>query len=141
MLLDDTRLNDVTGTILSGAIEVHRVLGAGLFESTYGPCLHYELQARGLPFLVQPPIDVLYKSLQLQSVYRADLIVADMVVVEIKAVEALTSLHRSQLLTYVRLARKPAGLLINFNVERLMDGVKRVINSPDQQRRRAEATD
>jgi GxxExxY protein len=94
MLLDDSRLNDVTGTILAGAIEVHRVLGPGLFESTYGPCLQFELQARGLSFLVQPPIDVVYKSLQLQSVYRADLIVADMVVVEIKAVETLTSLHK-----------------------------------------------
>jgi GxxExxY protein len=129
MLVDDARLNDLTGTILAGAIEVHRILGPGLFESTYAACLRFELTSRGLRWVAQHPISITYKALRVDSVYQADLVVDDLVVVEIKSVELLTPLHRSQLLTYVRLARNPAGLLINFNVPRLMDGVKRVLNT------------
>jgi GxxExxY protein len=97
-------------------------------------CLKFELTARGLAFVAQQPIAMSYKSLQLESVYRADLIVEDTVVVEVKSVEGLTNLAKSQLLTYVRLANKPAGLLINFNVERLMDGVRRVLNTSSRPR-------
>ena len=141
MLVDDARLNDLTGTILAGAIEVHRVLGPGLLESPYVSCLRFELEARGLRFIAQSPISIVYKSRHLESVYRADLIVEDSVVVEVKSVESLTDLHRSQLLTYVRLANKPAGLLINFNVPRLMDGVKRVLNTKPRSWSGSEATD
>lgn len=129
MLVDHAGLNHLTGAILAGAIEVHRVVGPGLLESPYVECLKYELTARGLRFVAQHPLAMQYKSLQLESIYRMDLIVEDTVVVEIKSVETLTSLAKAQLLTYVRLANKPAGLLINFNVERLMDGVRRVLNT------------
>ena len=129
MLANDARINQITGTILAGAIEVHRIIGPGLLESSYVTCLKFELTARGLSWVAQQPIAMSYKSLHLESVYRADLIVEDTVVVEVKSVEGLTTLAKSQLLTYVRLANKPAGLLINFNVDLLMDGVKRVLNT------------
>jgi len=135
VLADDARINQITGTILAGAIEVHRIVGPGLLESPYVTCLKFELTARGLSFVAQQPISMSYKSMQLEAVYRADLIVEDTVVVEVKSVESLTTLAKSQLLTYVRLASKPAGLLINFNVERLMDGVRRVLNTTSRPRR------
>jgi GxxExxY protein len=134
MLVDDARLNHVTRNILGGAIEVHRVLGPGLLESPYIPCLEYELAERGLSYVAQQPISLAYKTLRLEAVYRVDLLVDDLVVVEVKCVEALAPVHRAQLLTYMRLMNKPAGLLINFNVARLMDGVKRVLNTYRQVR-------
>ena len=129
MLVDDARLNDLTRTILAGAIEVHRILGPGLLESTYLACLQFELAARGLRFAVQQPISILYKNTRLEAVYKSDLVVEELVVVEVKSVELLAAVHKAQLLTYLRLTQKPAGLLINFHVPRLMDGVKRVLNT------------
>jgi GxxExxY protein len=129
MLLDDTRLNDVTGTTLAAAIEVHRILGPGLLESTYLTCLEYELHERGLGVVCQHPISLTYKTLRLDAIYRIDLMVEDLVIVEVKCVEQLAAVHKAQLLTYMRLTKKPAGLLINFHVARLMDGVKRVLNT------------
>ncbi len=134
MLVDNAALNHLTGLILAGAIEVHRIVGPGVLESAYVECLKYELTARGLRFVAQQPLAMQYKSLRIESVYRTDLIVEDSVVVEVKSVEALTPLAKAQLLTYVRLANKPAGLLINFNVERLMDGVRRVLNTTSRPR-------
>jgi GxxExxY protein len=134
MLIDNAALNRLTGIILAAAIEVHRILGPGLLESAYVECLKHELTLRGLRFVAQQPLAMQYKALRLESVYRTDLIVEDTVVVEVKAVEALTDLAKAQLLTYVRLANKPAGLLINFNVVRLMDGVRRVLNTIAGQR-------
>ena len=128
MLLADQRLNDLTGSILAAAIEVHRVLGPGLLESIYFECVQFELGARGFRFVTQQPIPVVYKSVRLQSMYRVDLIIEDLVVVEIKSVDVLTPVYKSQVLTYLRLTECPAGLLINFNVPRLMDGVKRLVN-------------
>ena len=128
MLVGHTRLNDVTGAILGAAIEVHRVLGPGLLESIYSRCLQYELTARGLRFMTQTPLPVVYKSARLEGMYRVDLVVEDLVVVEIKCVDALTPVHRAQMLTYLKLSKCQGGLLINFNVPRLMDGVKRVLN-------------
>ena len=128
MLVDDARLNDVTGRILAGAIEVHRVLSPGLLESTYLTCLEYELKT-GLSFVCQHPISLTYKTLRLDAIYRIDLMVEELVIVEIKCVEYLAAVHKAQLLTYLRLTKKPAGLLINFHVARLMDGVKRVLNT------------
>jgi len=132
VLIGDKRLNEVTGEILSSAIEVHRVLGPGLFEPVYHPCVHYELGQRGLRFLSQQTIPIVYKSLRLPAAYRIDLIVEDLVVVEIKAVDALAPVHSTQLLTYLKLTGRPVGLLINFNVPKLMDGVKRLINPKPQ---------
>jgi GxxExxY protein len=128
MLLQDERLNDVTRTILGAAIEVHRVLGPGLLESIYLRCFRFELKARGLRVVVQQPIPVIYKTIRLNTAYYVDLIVEDLVIVEVKAVGALAPVYSAQVLTHLRLTKKPAGLLINFNVPRLMDGVKRLIN-------------
>jgi GxxExxY protein len=129
MLVDNSRLNQLTGNILAGAIEVHRVMGPGLLESPYMPCLEYELTERGLAYVTQQPIVLTYKTLRLEATYKLDLVVEDTVIVEVKCVETLLPVHRAQLLTYMRLANKPAGLLINFNVPRLMDGVKRLLNT------------
>ena len=128
MLLDNEPLNDVTRDILGAAIEVHRVLGPGLLESIYQACLQFELTSRGLRFIVQQPVPILYKATRLQAVYRVDLIVEDLVIVEIKCVDVISPVHKAQVLTYLRLTGAPAGLLINFNVARLIDGVSRLID-------------
>lgn len=128
MLLDDDALNQLTGNILAAAIEVHRELGPGLLESIYTECLEHELKARALRFVRQLTIPITYKGTRLRSSYRVDLIVEDKVVVEVKSVETLAPVCKAQVLTYVRVTGKQAGLLINFNVPRLMDGAKRLIN-------------
>ena len=128
MRVDPSEFNDVTGKILGAAIEVHRALGAGLLESIYSSCLHLELSARDLRYLAQRPIPIVYKGMKIDACYRVDLIVEDRVVVEVKSVSALSPVHESQLLTCMALTECPAGLLINFNVRRLMDGVRRMIN-------------
>ena len=128
MRVDPSEFNDLTGKILGAAIEVHRALGAGLLESIYSSCLHLELTARGLRYVAQRPLPIVYKGMKIDACYRVDLIVEDRVVVEVKSVSALSPVHESQLLTYMALTECPAGLLINFNVRRLMDGVRRMIN-------------
>jgi GxxExxY protein len=128
VLLDDDRINDLTGKILGAAIEVHRVLGPGLLESIYSSCLRFELADRRMRFVVQQQIPIMYKTARLPGAYFVDLIVEDVVVVEVKCVAAVAAVHKAQVLTYLRLTEKPAGLLINFNVARLMDGVSRLIN-------------
>lgn len=129
MLLKNQRLNDLTHAILAAAIEVHRILGPGLLESVYFTCLQFELAAKGLRFTVQQALPLIYKTVRLESTYRIDLIVEDLVVVEIKSIDALLPVHHAQVVTYLRLTGCPAGLLINFNVPRLMDGVKRLLNT------------
>ena len=128
VLLDDSTINEITGKILGAAIEVHRVLGPGLLESVYCVCLRYELAARGLQFTIQQHIPITYKEVALAASHRVDLIVEDLIVVEVKAVAALVPVNLAQALTYLRLTGCPAALLINFNVPRLMDGARRVIN-------------
>ena len=120
----------------AGAIEVHRTLGPGLLESIYAPCLHAELAARQLRFVTQRAVQIVYKGMPLEASYRVDLIVEDLVV-ELKSTSALLPVHQAQVLTYLEITKCPAGLLINFNVPRLMDGVKRLIN-PRATRRRGE---
>jgi GxxExxY protein len=127
--VDPSTFNHITHDILGAAIEVHRHLGPGLLESTYAPCLQYELRARRLSFETQRAVPVVYKGMALNVTYRADLVVEKMVVVEVKSVTTLTPVYEAQVLTYMRLAQCPAGLLINFNVPRLMDGVKRLLNT------------
>jgi GxxExxY protein len=129
MRVEPSAFNDLTGQILGAAIEVHRALGPGLFESIYTSCLHFELSARNLRYVAQRAVPIVYKGMTVDARYRIDLIVEDRIVVEVKSVEALSSVHESQLLTYLALTECPAGLLINFNVRRLMDGVKRMLNS------------
>ena len=127
-MLIDASFNAITGEILAAAIEVHRTLGPGLLESIYSQCLQFELAERKLRYTTQRRIPILYKRLVLDSSYRVDLIVDDCVVVEVKSMAAILAVHQAQLLTYMKLTGCPAGLLINFNVARLMDGVKRLVN-------------
>ncbi len=128
MLANDERLNALTAAILGAAIEVHRVLGPGLLESIYLACFQFELSERRLRFESQKPVPVVYKSIRLGAMHRIDLLIEDSVVVEVKAVDALLPVHQAQVLTYLRLTGCPAGLLVNFNVPRLTDGVRRLLN-------------
>jgi GxxExxY protein len=128
MPIDPSTFNEITHNILGAAIEVHRTLGPGLLESVYAPCLEYELENRKLRFACQHPVPIVYKGLVLGETYRVDLVVEEIVVVEVKCVAALMPIHQAQTLTYMNLLKCPVGLLINFNVPRLMDGVKRLIN-------------
>ena len=127
MPIDPSEFNEITRQILAGAIEVHRTLGPVL-ESIYAPCLHFELAARNLRFSTQEAIPIVYKHMTFETCYRVDLIVEDKVVVELKSAAALLPVHQSQLLTYMNFSDCPAGLLINFNVPHLRDGIKRVMN-------------
>jgi len=127
-MLIDAPFNAITGQIIGAAIEVHRILGPGLLESTYMPCLQFELAARQLRLVVQRAVPVVYKGIALDTSYRVDLIVEDLVVVELKSVDRLLPVHQAQVLTYMGLTGCPAGLLINFNVPKLTDGVRRLIN-------------
>lgn len=120
-------INSLTEQIIGAAIEVHRVLGPGLLESAYEECLCYELTLRRIPYERQLPLAIEYKGLKLDCGYRLDLLVAESVVVEIKAVEALQPIHDAQLLTYLKLGGWKIGLLINFNVSVLKDGIRRRI--------------
>jgi GxxExxY protein len=128
MFIDPKAFERITAPIISAGIEVHRHLGAGLLESTYLQCLQFELAARKVRFQVQRPIPLVYKGQSLDASYRIDLLVEDLVVVEVKSVAEVLPVHRSQVLTYLRLADCPIGLVINFNVPLLVDGVKRVLN-------------
>jgi GxxExxY protein len=114
-----------TEAIIGAAIEVHRELGPGLLESIYEECLCRELRSRGTPFARQVPLPITYKGERLDCEYRVDLLVADEVVVELKAVERLLPIHEAQLLSYMKLLNKRIGLLIDFCVPVLKDGVRR----------------
>jgi GxxExxY protein len=126
-MLIDMPFNDITEQIIGGAMAVHRELGPGLLESSYLACLRVELQERQLGFEAERPLPIVYKGHSLDVSYRLDLIVDNLVVVEIKSVERLLGVHEAQVLTYMRLTACPVGLLINFNVPRLIDGVRRLI--------------
>ena len=123
-------IDTLTGSIIGAAIEVHRELGPGLLESSYQACLSWELIQRGLDFERQKRLPLTYKGTDIEFGYRLDLLVEDLVVVEIKAVESLTPVHAAQILTYLRLTTCPVGLLINFNVRYLRDGLRRFVLSP-----------
>ena len=120
--------NEISGKIIGCAIEVHKALGPGLLESAYEECLYYELQAAGLKVEKQKPLPVVYKEVKLEAGYRIDLLVEDCFVVELKAVEALHDVHTAQVLTYLKLSGCKLGLLLNFNVYRLSEGIKRLVN-------------
>ena len=115
----------LTERVIGCAIEVHRNLGPGLLESTYEQCLAHELALNAIPFRLQVPVPVEYKGVYLECGYRIDILVDGQVVLELKSVERLAGTHEAQLLTYMRLAKLERGLLINFNVGRLVDGIKR----------------
>lgn len=113
--------------VIGCAIEVHRHLGPGLLESTYEQCLAHELHLVDIPCKVQVPLPVYYKKINLDCGYRVDLLVDDFLVIELKAVEHILPIHHAQLLTYMKLAEAPLGLLINFNVKMLKDGLKKFV--------------
>ena len=117
----------LTGEIIGAAIEVHRQLGPGLLESTYEACLCQELKLRNIEFECQKALPLEYKGIKLACGYRLDLLVAGLVIVEIKSVEALARIHEAQLLTYLNLSGVRIGLLINFNVPVLKDGIRRLV--------------
>lgn len=123
MLLEE----ELTGQIIGAAIEVHRELGPGLLESAYEACLCYELELRQIPIARQVIVPVMYKGRRVDCGYRADLIVAEKVLIEIKAVEAVSDLHKAQLLTYMRITGKKVGLIFNFNTVVLKDGIVRQV--------------
>ena len=127
-MLVDAPFNHLTGVIIAAAIEVHRIVGPGMLESTYMACLQYELGVRKLRFVAQQTLPLVYKGMVLEASYRLDLVVEDTVVVEVKSVSALEAVHDAQLLTYIHLSARPVGLLINFNVPKLVSGVRRLIN-------------
>jgi GxxExxY protein len=119
-------INDLTGNIIGAAIEVHKVLGPGLLESSYEECLCHELHLRGLSFQRQKEIPLLYKGIKLDCGYRLDIVVENNLILEIKACESLQPIHEAQLLTYLKLTGIKWGLLINFNVPLLKSGIKRL---------------
>ena len=123
----EMNINELTGKIICAAIEVHRVLGPGLLESAYEECLCKELALRQIPFERQIALPIEYKGVKVDCGYRLDLLVAGVVVVEIKAVESLLPIHEAQLLTYLKLGGWKAGLLINFNVPVLKQGIRRLV--------------
>ena len=120
-------LNELTHEIIGAAIDVHRQLGPGLLESAYRECLCHELWLRRIDFRRELNLPVHYKGIKLDCGYRVDVLVADVLVVELKAIQSLTAVHEAQLLTYLRLGGWKAGLLINFNVPVLKDGIRRRI--------------
>jgi GxxExxY protein len=119
------RINELTERVISAAIEVHRALGPGLIESVYEECLCKELSLREIPFIRQSGLPVVFKGNRMDCGYRIDLLVADMLVIEIKAVETILPVHEAQLLTYMKLGGWKVGLLINFNVALLKQGIRR----------------
>ncbi len=119
--------DDLSNCVIGCAIEVHRRLGPGLLESTYEQCLAHELRLKGITFQLQHPQPVQYKGVRLDCGYRLDLLVEGELIIELKSVEAIKGIHEAQLLTYMKLAGVKTGLLMNFNVTKLKDGIKRFV--------------
>jgi len=117
----------ITSQILKAAYSVHSNLGPGLLESAYEACLHYELLASGLIVERQVPMPLIYKEIKLETGYRIDLFVEKSIVIEVKAVESFTDVHLAQMITYLKLSNSKIGLLINFHVNSLKNGIKRVV--------------
>ena len=125
------RINHLTRQIIAAAMKVHTVLGPGLLESAYHACLLHELRKQGLTVSSQVGLPVVYEGEKIDLGYRIDLIVGDVVIVEIKCVEAINPVHQAQLLSYMRLSGRQVGLLINFHVAHLQDGIKRMVDGYD----------
>ena len=124
-------INQITRQVIGAAMRVHTALGPGLLESAYRACLLHELRKQGLRVASEVGLPVIYEGERIDLGYRIDLIVADCVIVEIKCVEAINPVHKSQLLSYMRLSGRQVGLLINFHVEHLRDGIKRMVDGYD----------
>ncbi len=128
------RINQITGRIVNAAMKVHSELGPGLLESAYEACLLHDLRKQGLKVASQVGLPVVYDGEKIDLGYRIDLVVEDLVIVEIKCVEALNPVHQAQLLSYIRLSGKNVGLLINFHVAHLRDGIKRMVDGKNWER-------
>jgi GxxExxY protein len=120
-------LDNITGDIIGSSIEVHKALGPGLLESSYKECLRYELLLKEYKVESEVPVPIIYKEVKLECGYRIDLLVEDLIIVEIKSIEGLAQVHTAQILTHMRFAKKKVGLLINFNVTVLKQGIKRYV--------------
>jgi len=120
--------NEISKVVFDCSLKVHKALGPGLLESAYEECLFYELKKTGLKIEKQKPLPLIYEDVKLEAGYRVDIIIEDKFIIEIKAVEALNGVHLAQLLTYLKLADCKLGMLINFNVTLIKNGIKRVIN-------------
>lgn len=120
-------VNRLTEAIIGAAIAVHKELGPGLLESAYQACLMFELKSRGIEVVKEKELPVIYRGMQVDCGYRIDLLVEDRVIVELKAIEKLERIHEAQLLSYLRLSGCKVGLLINFNVLQLVQGIKRIV--------------
>lgn len=126
---DNDKINEITEQIIGSAIDVHRTLGPGLLESAYEACLAFELISRGLKLEQQKALPVVYRDMKLDCGYRLDLVVENAVVIELKAVEHLLSIHRAQLISYLKLTGLKVGLLINFHTKILKNGIVRLVNN------------
>jgi GxxExxY protein len=122
-------INDISGSIVDSAFRVHKTLGPGLLESTYEACLKYELQNRNIKVLSQVALPVNYNGIKIDAGYRIDLLVENKIIVELKSVEKMLPIHEAQLLTYLKLSKLKLGLLINFNVDLIKNGIKRMVNN------------
>lgn len=122
------KLNELSEKIIGCSIEIHKQLGPGLLESAYRECLYYELTLAGLRVKREVPMPVVYKEVKLDHGYRMDLLVNDLIVIEIKTVDHILDVHKAQLLTYLKLGDYKLGLLINFQVSLLKEGIKRIVN-------------
>ena len=120
---------DLTGRIIDTAMKVHTALGPGLLESAYEKCLLFELHRRDIRAESQIELPIIYEDVRIDAGYRIDLLVEDTVIVELKAVQQIDPIHTAQLLSYLKLAHKPVGLLMNFHVVQLKDGIKRLVNT------------
>jgi len=125
--MNNLKYQELTHKIIGCAIEVHRLRGPGLLESAYEECLVYDLIQNGLSVERQQPVPVVYKEIKLNCGYRMDVLVENIAVVELKTVEALNEVHEAQILTHMKFGNKPVGLLINFNVTILKNGIKRYV--------------
>ncbi|MHC4917855.1 MAG: GxxExxY protein [Planctomycetota bacterium] len=126
--MKEEELNEISGCVVDAAVKVHSQLGPGLLESAYQSCLAHELQQRGRQVKTEEAFPVVYDGLELDVGYRVDMLVDEEVVVETKAVEKIHPVHEAQLLSYLKLGKKKVGLLLNFNVKRMKDGIKRMVN-------------
>ena len=121
--------NEIAKVVVNSALKVHKALGPGLFESVYEEVFSYELTNQGLQVLRQQPIGLIYNNIKMDLSFKADIVVADKLIIEIKSVEEIAPVHQKQLLTYLRLKNFKLGLLINFNVALIKDGIPRVVNN------------
>ena len=126
---DTEKIYDLSGQIIAAAIEVHKALGPGLLESVYQKCLAYELDELHIKYDLEKHLPIKYKGLEFKDAYRADIIIENKLIVEIKAVETILPVHKAQLLSYLKLSGVELGLLINFNVPLLKNGITRIINN------------